>query len=105
MTSLIKTMLEMDGFEVTVIPRGSQVLEKAHADPPDVFMIDFNLNDIDGVEVTRHLRQDPHFAKTPILMASGLDVEKEALAAGVTQFVLKPFEPSDLAEILAQLIR
>lgn len=106
MTSLLKTLLELEpeGFEVAVAPRGGQAIDKALADPPDIFIVDFNLTDMDGVELVSHLRQPDMFPHTPIVMASGLDVEAEAKAAGIDLFLLKPFEPGDLAGILLDLI-
>ncbi len=106
MTKLLKTLLELEpaGFEVTVVPRGAQTLEKAAANPPHLFMVDFNLNDMDGLEVVHQLRRDARFAQTPIVMVSGLDVEQEALASGVDMFLLKPFEPADLPDIFLDLL-
>lgn len=106
MAKLLKTLLELDstGFEVTVVARGSQALEKASANPPHVFMVDYNLTDMDGLEVVHTLRGHARFAQTPIVMVSGLDVEKEALANGVDMFLLKPFEPGDLPEIFLGLL-
>ncbi len=106
MTKLLKTLLELDstGFEVTIVARGLQAVEKAQANPPHVFMVDYNLADSDGLEVVHNLRSHPRFANTPIIMSSGLDVEKEALENGVDMFLLKPFEPGDLPEIFLGLL-
>jgi DNA-binding response OmpR family regulator len=107
MTKLLKTMLELesDEFEVQVVPRGADALPKARQNPPQLFMIDYNLNDIDGLEVMGQLRSDSEFAHTPIIIASGLDVENEALDAGADMFLLKPFEPGDLPYIFKELLR
>jgi CheY-like chemotaxis protein len=67
--------------------------------PPDVFLVDYHLMDMDGVTLIKSLRSDAKFAKTPIVMASGLDVEHEALGAGANAFLTKPYEPDDLAEL------
>ncbi len=102
--SLLKTLLEMDGFEVVLVPRGGMVLEKAQQEHPDIFLLDYHLADMEGTTVTRNLRADPLFAKTPIIMSSGLNVEDEAKAAGVNQFLVKPFEPGRLTTLLNQLL-
>lgn len=104
MTSLLKTLLEMEGFDVTVVPRGMQALDKATAENPDAFIVDYHLTDMDGLELVANLRSHPAFARKPIVMASGLDVEKDALSSGVDVFMLKPFEPSDLANVLTNLL-
>ena len=102
--SLIQTLLELDGFEVSIVARGMQVVERAQQAHPDVFLLDFKLDDIEGTEVARRLRAMPEFARTPIVMSSGLNVADEAYAAGVSLFLIKPFEPSELSGILNRLI-
>ena len=102
--SLLKTLLEMDGFEVVLVPRGAMVLEKALLEIPDIFLLDYHLADMEGTTVSQTLRADSHFATTPIVMSSGLNVESEAKSAGVNAFLVKPFDPSDLANILTKLL-
>jgi len=102
--SLLKTLLEMDGFDVVLVPRGGMVLDKAHQETPDIFLLDYHLNDMEGTTVARNLRADPQFTRTPIVMASGLNVEDEAKRAGANMFLVKPFEPGSLAGILNKLL-
>jgi two-component system chemotaxis response regulator CheY len=71
---------------------------------PDIFLMDYHLADMDGVDVIRQLRQTETFAKTPIVMTSGLDVEDEAREAGANTFLVKPFEPGDLPGLFNSLI-
>lgn len=101
---LLQTLLELDGFDVSVAGRGHDVVPLAENERPDIFLIDFHLSDIDGVYVIRDLRALPLFASTPIVMTSGLDVKDEAMAAGATTFVLKPFEPNDLSMLFNTLL-
>lgn len=102
--SLLQTLLELDGFEVIVVSRGMDVLPKAEQTHPDVFMIDYHLTDVEGVDVIRDLRKHEHFADVPIVMASGLDVSEAAMMAGANEFIIKPFEPSDLPTLFNRLI-
>ncbi len=101
---LLRILLEeVHGFKVVVARRGSEVFPLAQQEQPDVFLIDYHLADTDGIEVIRALRLDPVFAETPIVMASGLDVSHEALAAGANAFLTKPYEPDDLSNLFKQL--
>jgi len=102
--SLLQTLLELDGFDVVVAPRGQMAIDKANGEKPDIFMLDFHLSDMDGVTIIKSLRANPLFMKTPIVMASGLNVEDEAKKAGATMFLLKPFEPGQLATLFHKLI-
>ncbi len=102
--SLLKTLLEIDGFDVALVARGAMVLEKAHQESPDIFLLDYHLADMEGTTVIKNLRADPKFAKTPIVVASGLNVEDEAKRAGANMFLIKPFEPGNLAGLLNKLL-
>ncbi len=102
--ALLKTLLEMDGFDVVLVPRGGMVLDKAHEENPDIFLVDYHLSDMEGTTVAKSLRADSKFARAPIVMASGLNVEDEAKAAGVNMFLVKPFEPGNLAGIFNKLL-
>lgn len=101
---LLQTLLELDGFVVVVAGRGADVLPAAEQAKPDIFLMDYHLADMDGVDVVRELRKTPAFANTPIVMASGLDVGDEAKDAGVNFFMIKPFEPGDLAPLFNRLL-
>lgn len=101
---LLQTLLELDGYEVAIAPRGADVIPTAEQTNPDIFLMDYHLADMDGVDVIRQLRVHPTFANTPILMTSGLDVEEEALEAGANKFIVKPFEPGDLPIIFTALL-
>ena len=102
--SLLQTLLEMDGFEVVTAVNGQVALDTAGSTPPDVFLVDYHLSDMDGIELVGHLRSKSRFAQTPIVMASGLDKGDEALAAGVNAFLIKPFEPDDLTALFLNLL-
>jgi len=101
---LLQTLLEMDGFEVVTAARGQLALEHAQASPPDVFLVDYMLADMDGVELLAALRATPRFAHTPIVMASGMNVEDQALQSGANMFLIKPFEPGQLASMFHRLL-
>lgn len=101
---LLQTLLELDGFDVATAPRGADVIPTAEQTNPDIFLMDYHLSDMDGVDVVRELRVHPTFSNTPIVMTSGLDVEDEVIEAGANKFIIKPFEPGDLPIIFNSLI-
>jgi DNA-binding response OmpR family regulator len=104
---LLQTLLELDGYEVAIAPRGADVVPEATRFQPDIFLMDYHLSDVDGVEIVRDLRggaADGAFVRTPIVVASGLDVEDEVIAAGANAFLVKPFEPEALTPLFNRLI-
>jgi len=101
---LLQTLLELDGFDVVVAGRGGDVIPTAEQAQPDIFLMDYHLSDIDGVEVLRELRAHSRFANAPIIMTSGLDVSDEVMEAGASTFLVKPFEPGDLPTLFNKLL-
>lgn len=101
---LLQTLLELDGFDIAIAARGADVIPNAEAALPDIFLMDYHLADMDGVDVIRMLRKHDTFANTPIIMTSGLDVEDEALEAGANKFIVKPFEPGELPGLFNSLL-
>lgn len=102
--TLLQTLLELDGFDVATVGSGGEAMEAAIREKPDVFLMDYHLSDMEGVDVIRDLRATAEFAKTPIIMASGMNVEEEAKAAGANAFLVKPFEPDDLPKLFNELL-
>ena len=101
---LLQTLLEMDGFEVFVSPRGQDALSVAYDVHPEIFLVDYHLTDMEGIELVVALRDTDEFCNTPIVVASGLDKEDVALEAGANLFLVKPFEPNELATTFYNLI-
>lgn len=99
---LLKTALEEEGYDVDTASNGSLALTKIEASPPSLVLLDVIMPGIDGVEVTRRIRQNPIFAEMPILIISGSDEAcvAEALNVGANDFMRKPVE---VGELLAKI--
>jgi CheY-like chemotaxis protein len=101
MVSLLKTLLDMDGYQVaTLLDKTGDILENIRAGKPDVLLIDIYLGDRNGLDVVRQIHQTPDLKGIKIVMASGADKAKEYLAAGADMFLLKPYMPNELFNIL-----
>jgi len=101
---LLQQLLELDGFEVTVVMRGGDAMPMARQVHPDVMLIDYHLEDIDGLQVVQALRADPQFAHLPLVVASGMNVEAEVLKSGANAFMVKPFDPDELSAVFKRLL-
>jgi len=101
---LLQTLLELDGFDVSAVGSGGEVIDAANAFQPDIFLMDYHLSDMDGVDILREMRAGGPFEATPIVMTSGLDVEDEVMEAGASAFLVKPFEPDALPVLFNKLI-
>ncbi|MCS6994003.1 MAG: response regulator [Anaerolineales bacterium] len=94
---LFRRVLEASGFVVRAAFNGLDGLQIAENEPVDIVLLDINLPDIDGYEVTRRLRHSANLkaACLPILIITAnvqkQDVE-QAMAAGATEFITKPID-------------
>lgn len=94
--SFVRALLEQLGFEVNEAPNGHVALELAASWHPDLVVSDWLMPGLDGLELTRRLRQTEEGKTTFILLLTQLsDDDKlvEAFAAGVDDFIGKPLKP------------
>ena len=100
-------VLDRGGYETATASDGTTGLAAFENFKPDLVVLDGNLPDMDGIEVCRRLRKLPGGDKVPVLMCtvrSTVVSIQEGLEAGVTDYVLKPFEMEDLLERVASAI-
>ncbi|HEY4666698.1 MAG TPA: response regulator [Anaerolineales bacterium] len=102
MVSLLKTLLELDGFEVTPTTNPDRALESIRQIKPDLVIMDVFLSSRDGLELLRQVRASAEFGHTPVIMTSGMDVSDRAREAGADGFMLKPYSPPDLIAMIRQ---
>lgn len=104
MMSLLKTLLELDGHSVVTHANPANALEKLAIEKPQVVIMDIKLKGGDGLTLLRAIRQTRDKVQMPIIMASGLDAKEECLQAGANDFVLKPYSPPTLMEMVARAV-
>lgn len=101
----LRVVLRDAGFEVIAAENGSEALDRAAVRPPAAAIVDLMLPDIDGVEVTRRLRE---WSEMPILVLSALGEEEQkvrALQAGADDYITKPFGSRELVARLQAALR
>lgn len=103
MSSLLRTLLQLDGFEPFSGPIGGDVLSNVKAESPDAVLLDVFLAQKDGMEILRGLKHDPETAHIPVVMTSGMDVSEACQGHGAEAFLLKPYSPDQLVEVLHRL--
>ena len=92
----LKTTLEVHGYEVALAEHGRVALEQITAWRPDVILLDLGLPEIDGLEVTRRVRE---WSDVPIIVLSVRDREADKVAAlnlGADDYLTKPFGTGEL---------
>ena len=104
MNSLLKTLLELDGFSVVLAPHGEMVLPTALSEKPDAVLMDVHIADADGMDLLRQIRKHPTLARLPVIMCSGMDMEYECREIGANAFILKPYPPEQLSDTLKKVL-
>ena len=92
---LIRDLLRLHGFRTLEASDGEEGIARATADRPDLILMDLQLPGMDGLTVTRVLRQDPVTAAIPIvaLTAHAMKGDRErALEAGCSGYIPKPID-------------
>ena len=107
MRKMVSFTLSSAGFKVVEAVDGVDALEKAQAQNIDLVLADQNMPRLDGIGLTRKLRENPKFKGTPILILTtdSSDLMKQAgRAAGATGWLVKPFDPQRLIEVVKKVI-
>lgn len=104
--TLVRYVLEREGYQVQVARDGVEGLEIAREFRPDLVVLDLNMPRMDGVEMCRRLKAE----QNPLVIFLTVHTEREAMArgyrAGADDYMVKPFELEDLmARIKALLER
>ncbi len=102
-TDVIRLVLEAYGVEVVMAHSVAQAFELIDSVKPDMFVVDIMMPDVDGLQFARRLREDPAHGDEPILIASAKAMpgdREDALQAGATEFLTKPFTAKQLRDIL-----
>lgn len=90
---------ELGITQIAEASNGREALEHLARHPVDLLICDWNMPGMTGLEVLQAVRADPRLRDLPVLMvtAEGSSEQvKEAIAAGVTSYVVKPFLPATL---------
>ncbi|HEX8149620.1 MAG TPA: response regulator [Pyrinomonadaceae bacterium] len=101
----VRETLEAEGWRVEVCARGDEALRRLqNGGRFDLLILDFLLPGLDGLELTRRARALPREARTPIIMFTDSEVERDARRAGVDAYLRKPRGVYSLARTAAGLL-
>jgi CheY-like chemotaxis protein len=95
----------LNGHDVRVAADGAGALQLAREFSPTVTFLDLGLPGMNGYEVARRFRADPHLAGARLVALTGWGSEEDkrkSLAAGFDMHLTKPVDPADVEALLAQ---
>ena len=103
-SGLLQTVFELEGHQAVVVTLREMIVQRAREIRPALILMDVHIAEGDTLSILRELRSDGELKSVPVVMTSGMDRSAECLAAGASRFVFKPFRPSELLEIVADLV-
>lgn len=104
---MVAFTLKGAGYEVFEANDGQDGLEKARARKADLVLTDQNMPRMDGITLIQSLRRLPDYSGTPILVLtteSSDDMKAKGRAAGATGWLVKPFDPKRLIDVVRKVL-
>lgn len=95
------------GLDVVLASDGEEALRLALETEPEAFILDVTMPYFTGYEVARQLRQQPTFARTPVIILTAMEQDVDPAFAQVVQdvrFMTKPFSPRELLAAVQQAL-
>jgi two-component system phosphate regulon response regulator PhoB len=105
---LVRFNLDKDGFKVVCSATGEDALVKARRESFDLIILDLMLPGIDGLEVTRRLKDESDTRAVPIVMLTAKGEEPDVVAGlelGADDYITKPFSPRILVARVRAVLR
>jgi PAS domain S-box-containing protein len=105
---LLRIVLTSEGYEIEEAATGQEALEKVRARAPDLIVADILMPTMDGYEMVRELRSEPAGAQIPVIFCTATygqeEVRRLAEACGVSHILVKPAEPREIIDAVAEAL-
>jgi len=101
-----QAILEVEGFEVILVPSADKAIEEMKNDNFTLLLIDVKMPKHDGMYLMEKIKEQ--WPGIPIIVMSGYyttETIKEAFEMGAAKFIAKPFEPDELVKTVRQIIK
>ncbi|WAC06449.1 MAG: response regulator [Thermodesulfobacteriota bacterium] len=105
---LAKDLLEMEGYQIIEAISGSECIDKARQNKPDIILLDIELPDMSGLEVIKVIKKDAEINSIPVVAFTGYNRNEEGenfLAAGFAGFISKPFDIKKFTQMVAEFLK
>jgi two-component system chemotaxis response regulator CheY len=108
MRQMVAFTLKGAGYTVVEAADGQEGLDRAREKNVNLVLTDQNMPRMDGISLVKQLRSLPQYRSTPILILtteSSDAMKAQGKAAGATGWLVKPFDPAKLIEVVKKVIR
>jgi DNA-binding response OmpR family regulator len=103
----LSVFLTKKGYEIFNAVDGNEAMQLLGTNEYDLVLIDIHLPYHSGLELIRHLRSDLK-KKTPVIVVSAFSdpqVQRQARGLGITDYIVKPIDPTSLIEKIRTLLK
>lgn len=104
---LIQVNLELEGYQVLTANNGEEAVATATSETPDLVILDIMMPRMDGYQTCERLKADDTTKGIPVVFLSAkaqqADIEK-GKSYGVEEYLTKPFDPTELLEVVERLV-
>ncbi len=107
MREMVSYTLKQAGFEPLTGKNGQEGLDQLNGAQVDLIITDLNMPVMDGLAFIKAVREKDEYKFTPILMLtteSQADMKAQGKAAGATGWLVKPFNPEMLLQVIAKVV-
>jgi two-component system chemotaxis response regulator CheY len=105
---IVRTILQQIGInDVREYGSGAEALVNVKSRPPNVLISDYNMPEMDGVQLLKNLRADPQYKNTAFILLTGQadrELVVEAVKAGANNYLVKPFTAAVLKQKIEQVV-
>ena len=104
---LIETILRAKDYTLLKATDGEEALDMAMKERPDLIIMDVWLPKMNGLEVTRRLRETPAFSRTPIIGVTAYAMKgdrEKVIESGCDAYLSKPIDTRELPEVIAEML-
>ena len=104
---IVSTIETIDDVMATGVASGFEALKELPRRAYELIITDINMPDITGLELIRFIRENERYKDTPLIIISTESSKRDrerGLALGANAYLVKPFEPRELIEIIERMI-
>ena len=107
-TTVVRRLLEREGYEVTTCTNGSAALASVYENSYSMILSDILMPQLDGFELLRRLREMPETERTPVVMLTSMGKDQDVhrgFELGADDYIVKPFSSSELLSRVRRLMK
>jgi two-component system chemotaxis response regulator CheY len=104
---LVSTIETLEGYEIVEAASGFEALRLLPRENVDLIITDINMPDINGLELISYVKNNPNYRHIPLFIISTESSEKDrekGLALGADEYLVKPFNPLKLQELIRRYL-